>query len=100
MIKLKNIVNESIEQDKINLIKSRIPHLNDNNVQVIVGKYKEYPKANYVQIDDISNGINYFSSNPEQMIELGFDMPDRETLLKLPTGRYKLKDAKELLKKL
>lgn len=44
----------------------------------------------YVQIDDVSNGENKWSSNPEKLRKEGYDIPELNTL---PTGKYKMSDV-------
>jgi hypothetical protein len=78
------------------LIVARIKEgLSPENVQVTVNKDPALPAASYVQVDEThpTEG-NVFSSNPEQMKALGYDMPTTEELLKLPAGKYKLSDLK------
>lgn len=87
------------EEFKAKLIKSRLPHLTDDTVVVTVQRSDELPEASYVQVDEFSDGDNYFSSNPETMNKLGYKMPSTQELLKLPQGRYSMKRVKEIFAK-
>ena len=84
---------------KIQQIKSILPYLTDETVVVSVQRCDELPASNYVQVDEFSNGDNYFSSNPETMNRLGYKMPSTQELLKLPQGRYTMKRIKEIFAK-
>lgn len=50
----------------------------------------------YVQIDEITNGQNVWSSDPQRLRAQGYDIPD---FSKLPQGKYTLDQAKKLLEK-
>ncbi len=93
-----NVELESKSSDKDTLIKKLIPQLNDDLLIVTVNKFPEIPMASYVQVDMVYDGINYFSSNPESMERLGYGMPSSREFLELPTGKYKLSDAKKKLR--
>lgn len=47
----------------------------------------------YVQVDEFRSGKNIRSSNPETLRNEGLDIPTTEELMKLPMGRYDLKDV-------
>lgn len=85
------------EDEKIALIKKLIPKLNDDMLVATVNKFPEMPQASYVQVDMVYDGINYFSSNAENLNRFGYKMPSTQELLKLPTGKYKLSDVKKKL---
>lgn len=56
-----------------------------------VNKDPALPGWGYVQADEINSELgNVFSSNPEQLRQLGLDVPSTSELLALPTGRYTL----------
>lgn len=84
---------------KNDIILSRIPHLTPETVQVAVQHPWAEGMSGWVQVDEMSDEGNVFSSNPEQMIELGFPMPTTAELMTLPEGRYSLAKALNLLKK-
>ena len=75
----------------------RIPYLTDDTLLISITKWTDPPHAN-VQVDEIFNGKDMFSSNPEFLIANGYQMPSSKELLKLPMGKYKLSDAKKMLK--
>jgi broad specificity phosphatase PhoE len=59
-------------------------------------------KYHGVQVDEVDPSAppgqrNIFSSNPEDMRRLGYDMPTTQELLKLPFGQHTLADAKKVL---
>lgn len=81
---------------KENFIKSRIPHLTDDTVIITVNPIPELPEASYVQVDEISGGRNIFSSNPETLTKLGYPLPPSQELLKLPRGKYSVKQLKAI----
>jgi hypothetical protein len=78
-------------------VKKYLSQMNDNTMVVTVNKFEEMPNAAYVQVDGYLNGQNIFSSNPEDLMKWGFPIPSTQQFLKLPTGRYKLSDAKNKL---
>lgn len=90
-------VAENSGEAKIQQIKQHLPSITPDKIQIVVQKDDEYPDSNYVQIDGIGEHDSVFSTNPEQLIKLGVNIPDTNTFLKLPLGRYRLPDA---LKKL
>jgi hypothetical protein len=96
MIKLKHLIEGTIKDSEV---KRRLPYLNDDVLMVTIQKDESFPQFNYVQIDDISSGQNHFSSNPEHMNKMGYEMPTSEELFKFPRGRYKLSDVKKRLGK-
>lgn len=48
------------------------------------------PGTGYVQIDDITGGVNHWSKGPESLGKEGYNIPDFK---KLPMGKYKYEDA-------
>jgi len=84
---------------KDDIIKSRLAHLTDDTLVVIVQRDDSFPQQNYVQVDEFLDGETYFSSNPESMKKYGYDMPSsQEILSKIPQGQYKLSDIRKRLK--
>jgi hypothetical protein len=82
------------EKQKQQIIKNLIPRLKDDNVIVTVNSFPEMPAANYVQVDFVIKGKNILSTNPENLIALGFKMPNTKQLINLPSGKYKISDLK------
>lgn len=88
---------EAKEQSIIARIKQGIK---PENVWVSIGKDPAVPQASYVQVDELPHtDESLTSTNPNTMRKHGFEMPDTDTLLKLPQGQYSLPQALELLKK-
>ncbi len=91
-----SIIEATAEKEK--QVKSFISQMNDDSIVVTVSREDELPAASYVQVDGFVNGQNVFSSNPEDLVKWGFQIPSTQEFLKLPRGRYKLGDAKAKLK--
>lgn len=53
----------------------------------------------FVQLDSMVGGENQWSSNPNKLRELGYDIPTQEELQRLPQGQYTMVGAKRLLEK-
>lgn len=88
---------EAKEQSIIARIKQGIK---PENVWLSIGKDPAVPQASYVQVDELPHtDESLTSTNPNTMRKHGFEMPDTDTLLKLPQGQYSLPQALELLKK-
>lgn len=85
------------EEEKTKQIMQHLPNMKPEDIQVVIQNDAEYPEGSYVQVDGIGQHDSVFSSNPERLIQLGLNIPDTKSFLKLPTGRYRLPDA---LKKL
>jgi len=86
------------DMSKDELIRKSIPTLKDDSIRITVQRDDSFPESNYVQVDD---GADKFSSNPEHMNKMGFQMPSSEEILgKIPQGRYTLADVRKALQKL
>jgi hypothetical protein len=96
-VRLAEAVNEATAE-KEKQVKNFLSQMNDDSVVVTVSREDEMPSASYVQVDGFVNGRNVFSSNPEDLIRWGFQIPSSQQFLTLPRGRYKLGDAKAKLK--
>lgn len=51
----------------------------------------------FVQLDSMVGGENQWSSNPNKLRELGYDIPTQEELQRLPQGQYTMAEAKRRL---
>ena len=89
-----------LERQKAELISRRIRQgIAPENLVITVNKIEEIPQASFVQVDEFNpNAGNVFSSNPEQLRQLGYSqMPTTQQLLTLDSGRYTIDQALELL---
>jgi hypothetical protein len=93
-------VKESSTGRKINALRIRkyLPQMTDDTIYVTINKMKDKPSASYIQVDGLINGVNVFSSQPKQIMKLGYPLPKIEQLWKLPNGKYKLSDVKKMMK--
>ena len=88
------------EKEKRDLITSRIKsgELKPENMTVTINPPMKYGNATvpgFVQVDENHPTLgNTFSSNPEALRKMGFDIPPKEEFFKLGMGRMKLEDAK------
>jgi predicted nucleotidyltransferase len=89
----------SSEEKKTRHLKRLLPYLNDELLYVTVNRDDTFPQANFVQMDVISRrGRNVLSTNPEQLKTMGYDIPTSQEFLQLQRGKYKLSNAKKMLK--
>ena len=77
---------------KAELIAGRIREgIAPENLVFTVNKDPAMPGWGYVQADENNPQLgNVFSSNPEQLRQLGLEVPSTSDLLKMPTGKYTL----------
>ena len=94
---IKEMAPSSINQATVEVIKQLLPQLTDDNLVVIVNKDPDFPRLAFIQIDGWIGGNNVFSGNPDTINASGYKVPNKQELLTLPTGRYKLSDAKRML---
>lgn len=66
----------------------------DKDIRLTVFRFGDERVPDIVQADGIRGGQNEWSSNPEQLRALGFDIPDTS---QLPAGRYTLEEARKAL---
>ncbi len=93
-----DLLQEAVTAEKEKEVKGYLSRMNDDTIVVSVNRFDEMPAASYVQVDGFWNKENVFSSNPEDLAKWGFLMPSTKQLLTLPTGQYKLGDAKKRLR--
>jgi hypothetical protein len=75
----------------------------EENIQVMVNNLGEqFPGGSYVSVDEVRHprAGNVFSANPEVMKQAGYEMPSSQEFLKLPSGRYRLPEARAKLAEL
>ena len=94
-------VKESSTGRKINALRilKYLPQMTDDTIYVTINKMVDKPTASFIQVDGVINSVSVFSSQPKQIMKLGYPMPKLEQLWRLPAGKYKLSDIKNLLKK-
>lgn len=79
---------------------NRTERVSDNELKVSVQRPMQLGAKvipGFVQVDSVVGGENQWSSNPDALRAIGYEIPTKETLLTLPQGQYTLAEAKRIL---